>query len=93
MQSALECSLSTPNCCISKLSAKFKSRLRTEQIGIQEGFSKVLPKSNFRNGGIKRNWSKISIIFFANSMNNWRPPSLSELTPMIINMGLTHLAS
>ena len=23
----------------------------------------------------------------------WRPPSLSELTPMIINMGLTHLGS
>ena len=23
----------------------------------------------------------------------WRPPSLSGLTPMIFNMGLTHLAS
>ena len=23
----------------------------------------------------------------------WRPPTLSELTPMIINMGLTHLDS
>ena len=23
----------------------------------------------------------------------WRPPSLSELTPMIFNMGLTHLGS
>ena len=22
---------------------------------------------------------------------NWTPPSLSELTPMIFNMGLTHL--
>ena len=25
--------------------------------------------------------------------NNWRPPSLSELTPMIFVMGLTHLGS
>ena len=24
---------------------------------------------------------------------NWRPPSLSELTPMIFNMGLAHLGS
>ena len=24
---------------------------------------------------------------------NWRPPSLSELTPMIFNMGLTYLGS
>ena len=24
---------------------------------------------------------------------NWRAPSLSELTPMILNMGLTHLGS
>ena len=23
----------------------------------------------------------------------WRPPSISELTPMIFNMGLTHLGS
>ena len=23
----------------------------------------------------------------------WKPPSLSELTPMLINMGLTHLGS
>ena len=32
------------------------------QSGILDGFSKVLPNSHFRNGGIKRNWSKISII-------------------------------
>ena len=38
------------------------------QSGILEGFYKVLPNSHFRNGGIKRNWSKIIIIFFANSM-------------------------
>ena len=25
--------------------------------------------------------------------NIWRPPSLSELTPMIFNTGLTHLGS
>ena len=24
-------------------------------------------------------------------MNKWKPPSLSELTPMIFDMGLTHL--
>ena len=24
---------------------------------------------------------------------NWRPPSLSQLTPMIFDMGLTHLGS
>ena len=24
---------------------------------------------------------------------NWRPPSLSELTPMLFNTGLTHLGS
>ena len=30
-------------------------------------------------------------IFF--SMITWRPPSLSELTPMIFNAGLTHLGS
>ena len=37
-------------------------------IGILYGFSKVLPNSHFRNAGIKRNWSNIYIIFFANSM-------------------------
>ena len=26
-------------------------------------------------------------------MKNWRPPRLSELTPMISNTGLTHLGS
>ena len=26
-------------------------------------------------------------------VKNWRPPSLSELTPMIFNMGLTYLDS
>ena len=26
-------------------------------------------------------------------MNNWRPPSLSELTPIIFYMELTHLGS
>ena len=25
--------------------------------------------------------------------DKWRPPSLSELTPMILDMGLTHLGS
>ena len=25
--------------------------------------------------------------------NIWRPPTLSELTPMMFNMGLTHLGS
>ena len=29
---------------------------------ILEGFSKVLPDSHFRNGGIKRNWSNIFMI-------------------------------
>ena len=24
---------------------------------------------------------------------NWKPPNLSEVTPIIINMGLTHLGS
>ena len=42
--------------------------IRAEQSGILEGFSKVLPISHFRNGGIKRNWSKIFIFFFPNSM-------------------------
>ena len=32
--------------------------------------------------------------YFFNMYNNkWRPPSLSELTPMIFNTGLTHLGS
>ena len=38
------------------------------QSGILEGFSKVLPNSHFRNGGIKRNWINIFINFCANSM-------------------------
>ena len=33
------------------------------QSGILERFSKVLPNSNFRNGGIKKNWSNIFIVF------------------------------
>ena len=40
------------------------------QSGILERFSKVLPNSHFRNGGINRNWSKIFIIFFDNSMKH-----------------------
>ena len=32
---------------------------------------------------------KISI-YLTHNLDNWRPPSLSELTPMILNMGLTH---
>ena len=39
--------------------------VRKLQSGILVGISKLLPNSNFWNGGIKRNWSKISIIFFA----------------------------
>ena len=38
------------------------------QSGILEGFSQIIPNSFFRNGGIKRNWSKIFIIFFVNNM-------------------------
>ena len=30
-------------------------------------------------------------IIYINMMSNWRPPSLSELIPMIFNTGLTHL--
>ena len=33
-----------------------------------EWYSKLLPNSHFRNGGIKRNWSKILTIFSANIM-------------------------
>ena len=43
-------------------------RFTLTQSGILEGFSNVLPNFHFRNGGIKRNWSKIFINFFANSM-------------------------
>ena len=35
--------------------------------------------------------SKIKIIKICK--NNWRLPSLSELTPMVLNTGLTHLGS
>ena len=28
-----------------------------------------------------------------NKHEKWRPPSLSELTPMVFNTGLTHLGS
>ena len=30
---------------------------------------------------------------YIRTMNNWRPPIHSELTPMMFNMGLTHLGS
>ena len=33
------------------------------------------------------------MIHMQNTINIWRPPSLSELTPMISNKGLTHLGS
>ena len=45
--------------------------LRHKQSGILEGFSKVLPNSYFKNGGIKRNWPKIFNILFAISMKYW----------------------
>ena len=37
----------------------------------------------------------ILLLFIMNDHSGimWRPPSLSELTPMILNMGLTHLGS
>ena len=38
------------------------------------------------------------VVFFnvngtGSELANWRPPSLSELTPMLFNTGLTHLGS
>ena len=33
------------------------------------------------------------IVSIGGNLNIWRPPSLSELTPMLFNMGLTHLGS
>ena len=44
------------------------------------GVSKLLPNSHFRNGGIKRNWSKILIIFFANLMKYKQFKAMNELT-------------
>ena len=46
------------------------SKLSLSQSGILERFSKVLPNSHFRNGGISRNWSNIFIIFFDNNMKH-----------------------
>ena len=47
--------------------------------GILEEFSKVLSNSHFRNGGIKRNWSKIFVIFFANSVKSYNFKAMNEL--------------
>ena len=37
-------------------------------------------------------FSQILSLFIITYIFNWKPPSLSELIPMIFNMGLTHLA-
>ena len=42
---------------------------------------------------ISLNKEEIKIKFPKRYKNNWRPPSLSELTPMLFNTGLSHLGS
>ena len=46
----------------------------------------------FENKGSKSDLTRFFWITLITSYK-WRPPSLNELTPMIINMGLTHLGS
>ena len=38
-------------------------------------------------------WSVFSLPLLKEGGINWRPPSLSELTSMIFDIGLTHLGS
>ena len=41
----------------------------------------------------KHNWGKLIDSQLKNDIENWRPSSLSKLTPMIFNKELTHLGS
>ena len=49
--------------------------------------------TNSRLNGIYFDEMKFYLVYFRVNYYSWRPPSLSELTPMIIDRELTHLGS
>ena len=63
--------------------------LRLGDLHLSTDINKVYEENRIEYNAVNQTLTSM----FMQMRANWRPPSLSELTPIISDMGLTHLGS